>query len=98
MGTRIFSNSIIAAALMSSAAQASAEYSIEETYSSALPNIVRDDLGLGSYYVESKPHPSCTKYDLDLLSVVYPEQPDAVSDYLAQQREHVVCLRDTPRG
>lgn len=98
MKMRILANLIFAAALASSAAHASIDSSIEETYSSALPSIVRDDLGLGSYYVENKPQPSCTKYDLDSLNVVYPEQPDAISDYLSQQPTHVVCLRDASRG
>ena len=98
MKTRIFASIIIAAALASSAAQAASELSIEETYSGALPSITRDDYGLGSYYVESRPEPSCTQYDLDPLSVIYPEQPDSVSDYLVPQSAHVVCLRNAARG
>jgi hypothetical protein len=90
--------SIIAAALASSAAQAGTELSIEETYSGALPSITRDDYGLGSYYVESRPQPACTQYDLDPLSIIYPEQRDSVSDYLVPQSAHIVCLRENTRG
>lgn len=98
MKTRIFASIIIAAALASSAAQAGAELSIEETYSGALPNITHNDFGLGSYYVETSVQPTCRQYDLDPLSVVYPEQRDSVSDYLVPQSAHVVCLREASRG
>ena len=98
MKTRIFTSIIFTAVLASSAAQAATELSIEETYSGALPIVTRNDYGLGSYYVESKPQPSCTQYDLDPLSVIYPEQRDVVSDYLVPQSAHVVCLRNVSRG
>ena len=98
MKTRIFASIIFTAVLASSAAQAGTELSIEETYSGVLSSVSRDDYGLGSYYVESKPQPSCTQYDLDPLSIVYPEQRDSVSDYLVPQSAHVVCLRDPSRG
>ena len=98
MKTRIFASIIFTAVLASSAAQAGTELSIEETYSGVLPSVSRDDYGLGSYYVESKPQPACTQYDLDPLSIVYPEQRDSVSDYLVPQSAHVVCLRDSSRG
>lgn len=98
MKTRIFASIIIAAALASSAAQAATELSIEETYSGALPSINRIDYGLGSYYVETSVQPACRQYDLDPLRVVYPEQRDSMSDYLAPQAAHVVCLRESSRG
>jgi hypothetical protein len=98
MKTRIFASIIFTAVLASSAAQAGTELSIEETYSGVLPSVSRDDYGLGSYYVESKPQPACTQYDLDPLSIVYPEQRDSVSDYLVPQSAHVVCLRNVSRG
>jgi len=98
MKARIFASIIFTAVLASSAAQAGTELSIEETYSGALPSITRDDYGLGSYYVESKPQFACTQYDLDPLSVVYPEQRNSVSDYLFPQADHVVCLRGAARG
>ena len=98
MKTRIFASIIIAATLASSAAQAGTELSIEETYSGVLPSITRNDYGLGSYYVESKPQPSCRQYDLDPLRIIYPEQRDSVSEYLVPQSAHVVCLRETTRG
>lgn len=87
-----------AATVASSAAQAGTELSIEERYSGVLPSIIRDDYGLGSYYVETKPQVACTQYDLDPLSVIYPEQRDSLSDYLGPQSAHVVCLRNTSRG
>lgn len=98
MKTRIFASIVIAAALVSSAAQAGTEVSIEETYSGTLPNVTRNDYGLGSYYVETNIQPACRQYDLDPLSVVYPEQRDSVSDYLVPRSAHVVCLRETSRG
>ncbi|CAG0939294.1 hypothetical protein GALLN_00541 [Gallionellaceae bacterium] len=98
MKTRIIASIIFTAALASSAAQAAVGLSIEETYSGALPSIIRDDYGLGSYYVESKPQPACSRYDLDPLSVIYREQRDSVSDYLVPQSAYVVCLRDASRG
>lgn len=98
MKTRIFASIIIAATLASTAAQAGTELSIEETYSGALPSITRDDYGLGSYYVESRPQPACTQYDLDPLSIIYPEQRDSVNDYLVPQSAHIVCLRENTRG
>ena len=98
MKTRIFAGIIVAAVLASSAAQAGTEISIEERYSGTLPSVTRDDYGLGSYYVESKPQAACTQYDLSPLSVIYPEQDDSVSFYLVPQSSHVVCLRNTVRG
>lgn len=97
MKTRIFA-SIIAAALASSAAQAETALSIEQTYSGTVHSIVRNDYGLGSYYVETSIQPACRQVDLDPLSVVYPEQRDSVSDYLIPQAAHVVCLRESSRG
>jgi hypothetical protein len=94
----IFASIIITAALASSAAQAGTDISIEERYSATFPSVTRDDYGLGSYYVESKPQPSCTQYDLDPLSIVYPEKHDSVSDYLVPQAAHVVCLRNATHG
>ena len=71
MKTRIFASIIFTTALASSAAQAGTELSIEETYSGVLPSITRDDYGLGSYYVETKPQLACTQYDLNPLSIIY---------------------------
>lgn len=98
MKTRIFASIALTAVLASSAAQAQAGLSIEETYSGALPSINRVDYGLGSYYVETAVQPACRQYDLDPLRVVYPEQRDSVSDYLVPQAAHVVCLRESSRG
>jgi len=98
MKARIFASIIFTAVLASSAAQAGTELSIEETYSGVLPNVTRDDYGLGSYYVESKPQPVCRQYDLNPLSIIYPEQNDSVSDYLVPQAAHVVCLLGASRG
>jgi len=98
MKTRIFASIIFTAVLASSAAQAGTELSIEETYSGALPIVTRDDYGLGSYYVESKPQHACTQYNLDPLSIIYPEQRDSTSDYLVPQSAHVVCLRGASHG
>ena len=98
MKTRIFASIIIAAALASSAAQAGTDITIEERYSGALPSVTRDDYGLGSYYVESKPQPACTQYDLNPLRVVYPEQRDSVSFYLVPGAAHIVCLRSAAHG
>lgn len=98
MKTRFFASIIFTTILASSAAQADTALSIEETYSGALPSINRVDYGLGSYYVETSVQPACRQYNLDPLRVVYPEQRDSVSDYLAPQAAHVVCLRDSSRG
>jgi len=98
MKARIFASIILTAALASSAAQAGTELSIEETYSGVLPSITRNDYGLGSYYVETSVQPSCRQYDLDPLREYFPVKTDVVSDYLAPQPAHVVCLRDASRG
>lgn len=90
--------SIITVALVSSAAQAGTALSNEETYSSTLPSITRNDFGLGSYYVETSVQPACRQYDLDPLRDYFPEKADAVSDYLAPQPAHVVCLREASRS
>ena len=100
--TQLFESTNIREASESSAAKASTELSIEERYSGTLPSVTRDDYGLGSYYVESKPQPACTQYDLNPLSIIYPEQRDSVSFYLVPDlvpgASHIVCLRSAAHG
>lgn len=98
MKAPIFASIILTAALASSAALAGTELSIEETYSGAMPSITRDDYGLGSYYVEKSLQPGCRQFDLDPLRDYFPVKNDVVSDYLAPQPAHVVCLREASRG
>ena len=98
MKTRIFASIILTAALASSAAQAGTEFSIEETYSGAMPSITHDDYGLGSYNTGKSLQSGCRQFDLDPLRDFFPVKNDVVSDYLAPQPAHVACLREASRG
>ena len=98
MNTRIFASIILAATVAASAAQAANDSWIDDNYIGTATTAAVDDYGLGSYFVASKREPGCTQYDLNPLSVIYSEQRDVVSDYLAPQAAQVVCLRNTVHG
>ena len=98
MKTRIFASIIITGVLVSSAAQAGSTFSLDEIYSGFSPALATD---VSSYYsvppqLQAAAHkPTCNwrvaKNDLNPLKVVYPEENDIESNYLASPNLQLVC-------